>query len=129
VVRRSGPPFGFVVVFEDDLALATDAVEYFQQLSRVMRVDSSIYCVAAHQDHAYLATSSESPSQLHEFAFRRGNHFMAPGEMTSREIYSTLIQPRWLDAAGEYKEKDRLHLRNGPLGLLLRLADPARGGW
>lgn len=47
------------------------------------------------------------------FDFRRGNHFMAPGWMTSREIYTTIVRPKWLDENGEYAFKKELHLRNG----------------
>lgn len=84
-------PFEFAVIIEDDLELSADFVKYFFEMSRVMRVDSTIYCVAAHQDNAFLATSAEERFETPiaegatptldpmEFAFRRGNHFMAPG--------------------------------------------------
>lgn len=117
------PPFEFVVVIEDDLVLAPDTAKYFQQMSRVMRADDTIYCVSGHQDNAFLATSGEeeeaadAPRRLRldpqQFAFRRGNHFMAPSWMMSRTMYTTVVRHRWLDASGEYHERNRLHLRNG----------------
>lgn len=126
----NGPPYDHVVVIEDDLVLAEDFVKYFHEMSRLMHIDETLYCVAAHQDNAFLATSYEefsSPSYSSssiaasekravdplQFAFRRGNHFMAPGWMTSRRIYLNHIRDRWLDSQGEYKYSQELHLRNG----------------
>ena len=61
--------FDFVTIIEDDLVLAPDFVKYFQQMSRVMRVDDTIYCVAAHQvsepSEARRAMSND-PSSEHE---------------------------------------------------------------
>ena len=47
------------------------------------------------------------------FDFRRGNHFMAPGWMTSKEIYTKVVREKWLDENGQYAFKSELHLRNG----------------
>jgi hypothetical protein len=120
--------FDFLTIIEDDLVLAPDTAKFFQQMSRVMRADPSLYCVAAHQDNAFMATSAEAERllpasssasaapaivDLGDFPFRRGNHFMAPGWMTSREIYLSVVRDRWLDEEGNYKFKAQLHLRNG----------------
>ncbi len=75
-------------------------------MSRVMRVDNTIFCVAAHQDNAYPAASPHAgpfpvTSKQHtnrtrldpmQFEFRRGNHFMAPGFMISKSQYTKFIQ-------------------------------------
>lgn len=122
--NHHGRPFEFVVVIEDDLVLAEDFVKYFYSMSRVMRVDPTLYCVSAHQDNAFFGTSYEPPKSLIDsgklteldalgFDFRRGNHFMAPGWMTSKDIYTHVVRPKWLDDQGEYAFKDQLHLRNG----------------
>lgn len=47
------------------------------------------------------------------FDFRRGNHFMAPGWMTSKKIYTDVIRPTWLDDQGNYKYIQRFKLKNG----------------
>ena len=115
----NGSPFEFVCIIEDDLVLAPDFVKYFYAMSRVMKVDPTLYCVSAHQDNAFFGTAYEpepgSVTTLNplDFDFRRGNHFMAPGWMTSREIYINVVRPRWLDENGEYAYKSQLHLRNG----------------
>jgi len=116
----AGPPFDFAVIIEDDLVLAPDFVKYFLSMSRVMEVDDTLYCVSAHQDNAFYGTSwtPDNPREIKQldelgFDFRRGNHFMAPGWMTSRHIYTTVVRDRWLDSRGEYSHKQELHLRNG----------------
>jgi hypothetical protein len=112
-------PFEFAVLIEDDLVLAPDFVKYFLSMSRVMRVDPTLYCVSAHNDNAFYGTSWEPESGSLKaldglgFDFRRGNHFMAPGWMTSREIYRGVVRDMWLDSAGQYAFKEQLHLRNG----------------
>ena len=120
--KKPVAPFEYAVVIEDDLELSPDFVKYFWEMSRVMRVDSTVYCVAAHQDNAFLATSAEERFEPAitdaaldpmQFAFRRGNHFMAPGWMTSRSIYVHTVRPKWLDEKGEYAFKETLHLKNG----------------
>ena len=35
------------------------------------------------------------------FAFRRGEHFMAPGWMTNGSVYNKVIRPTWFDLHGE----------------------------
>ena len=109
------PPFEFVVVIEDDLALSVDLVKFFFSMSRVMQADPTLYCAAAHQDNAFLgihrddafdpSTHRATSLSSDQFDFRRGNHFMAPGWMTSRRIYTTLVRPKWLDAHLDYSHK------------------------
>ena len=49
-----------MVVLEDDLKLAPDAVHFFLAMSTVMQRDNSLLCVCAHADNAfYAATRSE----------------------------------------------------------------------
>lgn len=52
----SGTPFEFLCIIEDDLVLAKDFVKYFYAMSRVMKVDETLYCVSAHQDNAFYGT-------------------------------------------------------------------------
>ena len=117
------PPFEFAAVIEDDLALSADVVKFFFSMARVMRADPTLYCAAAHQDNAFLgihrddefdpATHRATALRSDQFDFRRGNHFMAPGWMTSRAIYVDQVRPKWLDAALDYSHKGELHLKNG----------------
>ena len=114
-------PYEFAVVIEDDLDIAPDTTKFFFSMSNVMRADPTLYCVSAHQDNAFLGIhrnddfDGPAPAALKEddFDFRRGNHFMAPGWMTSRQIYTEVVRPKWLDKNGQYAYKDELHLRNG----------------
>ena len=125
VVARAptASPFEFAVVIEDDLALSPDVVKFFFSMARVMRADATLYCAAAHQDNAFLGIHRDDAfdSTTHRatalrsdaFDFRRGNHFMAPGWMTSRAVYIDSVRPKWLDASLEYSHKRELHLKNG----------------
>lgn len=51
---------------------------------------------AAHQDNAFPATCLDAPSgevmKAEQFDFRRGNHFMAPGWMTSAKVYKEIVR-------------------------------------
>ena len=187
--------YEYMVVLEDDLTLAPDAVHFFLAMSTVMQRDNSLLCVCAHADNAfYAATRSEmellmlhhhpnaaadteqqtqqqqveesgqrsgvrsaeeaglllgldgldglplddddsehSPSTSHsaassrprprspsslltlaasEFDFRRGQHFMAPGWMTSAAVYRA-IRPDWFDSNLDLPHKSRLQMPNG----------------
>ena len=116
-------PFEFAVVIEDDLALSPDLVKFFFSMARIMKADPTLYCAAAHQDNAFLgihrddafdpATHRATALSSDQFDFRRGNHFMAPGWMTSSAIYAQHVRPKWLNAQLEYSHKDELHLKNG----------------
>ena len=82
--------YEYVVILEDDLELANDAVNFFNSMSWPMSKDKSIFCACAHQDNAYHALSTEKLrnrnnqnkllSDEPQFLFRRGEHFMAPGK-------------------------------------------------
>jgi hypothetical protein len=70
--------FEYAVFLEDDLKLAPDIVKYFHEMSRVMQIDDTLYCIAAHQDNAFpAACSPPSPDSTQidptNFDFRRGN--------------------------------------------------------
>lgn len=44
--QRLDRTFNYAVFLEDDLKLAPDIVKYFHEMSRVMNVDDTLYCVA-----------------------------------------------------------------------------------
>jgi hypothetical protein len=115
--------YEYVIILEDDLELADDAVNFFNSMTWPMSKDASIFCACAHQDNAYHSTSSEensvvntsmiAPVQKERFIFRRGEHFMAPGWMTSKSIYNSVIRPTWFDLHGELLPWARVRLYNG----------------
>ena len=112
--------FEYAVILEDDLELATDAVNFFNSMTWPMSSDSTIFCACAHQDNAYFAMSTEIDVNAYGgkdassvFAFRRGEHFMAPGWMTSRSVYNKVIRPTWFDLHGELLPWARMRLYNG----------------
>lgn len=43
--------FDAVIITEDDLNIAEDFFDYFEAMSRVLAVDSSLYCVSAWNDN------------------------------------------------------------------------------
>ena len=125
--------YDYVVIIEDDLELMDDAVAYFTHMSTAMKLDPTIFCVCAHADNAFHGFSSEpKPTELQQehkenifpygtettnpngkFYIRRGNHFMAPGFMISREIYNTVIRPTWLQSNGDVMQREVMHMPNG----------------
>ena len=112
--------YEYAVILEDDLELATDAVNFFSSMTWPMSRDSTIFCACAHQDNAYFAMSIEIDANAYGgkdgssiFAFRRGEHFMAPGWMTSRSVYNKVIRPTWFDLHGELLPWARMRLYNG----------------
>ena len=125
------PNYEYVVILEDDLELANDAVAFFNGMTWPMSRDPTIFCACAHQDNAYHAMSVEekyhkkgSANTLRyenllsgAFSFRRGEHFMAPGFMTSRNVYNSVIRKTWFDLAGELLPwaKQRMYKETGTL--------------
>ena len=73
--------YAFMVIIEDDLLIAPDAVHFFSAMSRVMDEDSSLLCVCAHADNAfYASTRSEAELlMLHHHHHARGEHDTADG--------------------------------------------------
>ena len=119
--------YDFVVMIEDDLELMDDAVAYFTHMTTAMMMDSTIFCVCAHADNAFHGFSSE-PTTIEidnhqnfpygtndpsKFYIRRGNHFMAPGFMISRNIYNRIIRPTWLKSNGDILQRDVMSMPNG----------------
>ena len=68
--------YAFMVIIEDDLLLAPDAVHFFTAMSHVMDDDNSLLCVCAHADNAfYASTRSEAELlRLHHHHHVRGEH-------------------------------------------------------
>ena len=48
--------FDFVVITEDDLNISRDFFDYFHTMSRVLSIDSSLYCVSAWNDNGKNST-------------------------------------------------------------------------
>lgn len=115
-----GLGFRHVVFLEDDLLLAPDAVKYFLSFSNLLEVDTSIFCVSAHNDNAFRSTvrSNAQSAVTAEgearkvitydeslgFDFKRGGHFMAPGFLISARVYS-FLRPIWFDRGAPLKPK------------------------
>ncbi len=102
--RESPIIYTHAVFLEDDLSLAPDFVHYFSSMSRVMEEDQSVFCVSAHNDNGFVGTSVDKEGELDplDLDFRRGQHFMAPGWMTSSKIWKSLRED-FMDENGWYK--------------------------
>ena len=58
---RGGAPYDYVVMIEDDLRLAPDAVNYFHAAAGAMDVDPTLGCASAWTNYGMLATTTELP--------------------------------------------------------------------
>ena len=129
--RDTRVTYEYAVLLEDDLELADDAVAFFSGMTWPMSKDPTLFCACAHQDNAYHGMSQEPPvwvsdesTQTHQFRiadsavgghfeFRRGEHFMAPGWMTSRRVYNAVVRPTWFDLRGELLPWAKERMYNG----------------
>ena len=117
--------YDFAVLVEDDIELMDNAVAFFTHMTIAMNADPSIFCVCGHADNAFHAASFEPKlgasnkwtfppsSAKNGFFLRRGQHFMAPGFMISRQVYNEMIRPTWLDKDGDVLQRKRWHMSNG----------------
>ena len=71
----------FVLVLEDDLEIAPDALLFFTWAANVMDQDPTIFCASGYNDNGFDAATAD-PSRIW-----RGEHFMALGWMIGRESF------------------------------------------
>jgi hypothetical protein len=133
--------YDYILILEDDLFLTDDAIAYFNLAAATMAQDNTLWCATGHTDNAFYATSpsnqaynnGESKLKLNSidsnpdddlvFPFRRGQHFMAPGFMTSARVYKQYLQPFWFNPNKELSNQpdksqlilyhNELHMPNG----------------
>jgi hypothetical protein len=90
------PPFDFVVVVEDDLAVADDMVKYFRPMAEVMSRDDSLFCVSGRADNAFLSTSQD-PTRM---ATNHATTSPVDGSDDGSPAAQAMDSSRGLDAAG-----------------------------
>ena len=71
----------YVLVLEDDLEIAPDALRFFSWAAKVMAEDKSIFCASGYNDNGFEAGTRDSSRVW------RGEHFMALGWMVSRDSF------------------------------------------
>ena len=133
--------YSAMVILEDDLKLAPDAVRFFLSMSTVMAADNSLLCVCAHADNAfYAATRSDTELLMrhhhHAIAAREAEARLSPQLQQQQRPVSPQYQPQaplLAHAAepGKWKAQAGLALRNVQDGALLAaeaLADEAEEG-
>lgn len=76
----------FVLVLEDDLEVAPDALLFFTWAADVMQQDPTIFCASGYNDNGFDAATAD-PARVW-----RGEHFMALGWMVSREAFEQVSQ-------------------------------------
>jgi hypothetical protein len=101
-VSPEGKSYDYMAVIEDDLWMSKDCVKFMQSMATVMDKDASIYCASGRVDNGFFSTAMDEDPRVPvfgrgHFQFRRGNHFMAPGWMTSARVYEKQMRPMWLD--------------------------------
>ena len=79
----------YALVFEDDLILAADALQYLIAGSRLMSQDASIFSVSLFGDNSY------PPYAQRPDFFRRVSHFAGLGFVMSRAKYQQLLRRAW----------------------------------
>lgn len=83
------PRAQFVIIFEEDLDVAPDALLYFNQTLPVLRQDPSLYCVSAWNDQGY-EHSAHDPQLIYRVETMPGL-----GWMLSRDLFKRELEPRW----------------------------------
>lgn len=76
----------FVLVLEDDLEIAPDALLYFRWAGEAMERDPSIFCASGYNDNGFEAATGDVARVW------RGEHFMALGWMVARESFAQVLK-------------------------------------
>jgi hypothetical protein len=79
-----------VIVLEDDLIISEDALVFFRQGAHLMQRDPSVFCVSGYNDNGFASNTADASAVL------RGQHFMALGWMTSRDVYERSVSKLWV---------------------------------
>lgn len=87
---RFFPDAEFVIIFEEDLDIASDAMVYFNQTLDLLRQDSSLYCSSAWNDQGYQHSIGSDAGLLYRIETMPGL-----GWMLSRELYKQELEPAW----------------------------------
>lgn len=83
------PMAAFVIIFEEDLDVARDAMIYFNQTLPLLDQDDSLYCVSAWNDQGY-EHSARDNRLLYRIETMPGL-----GWMLKRELYKRELEPNW----------------------------------
>ena len=79
----------FVIIVEDDLEVSVDFFEYFNHLMPALRVDESLYCISAWNDHGFVH-SSYDPTTFYRVETMPGLGFMMKKSLIENELL-----PKW----------------------------------
>lgn len=83
------PVSGHAIIFEEDLDVAADALEYFDQTLPLLESDQSLYCISAWNDQGY-EHSVRDPLQLMRIETMPGL-----GWLLSRRLFLDELEPNW----------------------------------
>lgn len=87
------PQAEFLLIFEEDLDVASDALVYFNQTLPVLRADPSLYCVSAWNDQGYEHTALD-PKLVYRVETMPGL-----GWLLERTLYKRELEPNWPPAS------------------------------
>jgi len=81
-----GVGFEFVIIVEDDLNVAPDFFEYFLGTHKLLKQDSSLWCVSAWNDNGKAAVVDAAQPEL----LYRTDFFPGLGWMLTKELWGEL---------------------------------------
>ncbi len=87
---QENPDAEHVIVLEDDLIVSEDALVFFRHGAELMQRDASVFCVSGYNDNGFSSNTADASAVL------RGQHFMALGWMTSRDVYAASVSKLWV---------------------------------
>lgn len=83
------PKANHVIIFEEDLSVSPDIMDYFSQLLPVLDEDESLFCISAWNDQGY-THSSNDPKMLY-----RTETMPGLGWILKRKIYKEELESDW----------------------------------
>lgn len=79
----------YVIIFEEDLDVSVDIMDYFSQMLPILESDQSVFCVSAWNDHGF---SSYNPKTLYRVETMPGL-----GWILKRHLFMDELAPNWPD--------------------------------
>ena len=94
---KKHPHAEFMMIFEEDLEVSVDIMDYFSQFIPLLLTDESVYCISAWNDNGF-KHSTNDPAMAY-----RSEWFPGLGWILKRNVWNE-IEPKWLtiDQAGDW---------------------------
>lgn len=86
---EKNPQAEYAIIFEDDVDVSGDIMDFFNQMLPLFSVDESVFCVSAWNEHSF-DHSVSNPSLAY-----RVNDFPGYGWVLKKTIFTGELEPKW----------------------------------